>query len=298
MLDEEHPIQGFLEDQRAIMIDYLQKVLKDARHPREDYKELLHLSLLFLGGWTEGKFKFRAPGALHQARWMAKAIYALKIVLFNKQLELTGRELKGMRKFAYFVSIVYVCFWHESIVSRWAPKNDLDMIHLLNCYPDGDVKESALTVAKRHLWYLSETNIGLAFLGERITHAEKEKMFQNLEKPELKKEMKRLDGNNIVLQRKNLSDFVTRRTKTFFELFGATNKDEYCNDTLRNSINALKVVNDTAERGIALIKKFNDSIRDEQQKQFLLRIVEHHRKAVTKRTKAGVASYKFKSGRY
>ena len=67
--------------------------------------------------------------------------------------------------------------------------------------------------------------------------------------------------------------------------------DKDCSDALRSSINALKVVNGTAERGIALIKKFNESVRDEQQKQFLLKIVEHRRKAVTKRTKAGVAYY-------
>ena len=148
-------------------------------------------------------------------------------------------------------------------------------------------------MAKRHLWYLSETNVGLAFLDERITVAEKEKMFRNLEKPERKKGMKRLDGENIDFQGKDLSDFVTSHTKTFFRLFGVNDLEEYCNDALRSSINSLKVVNDTAERGIALIKKFNESVRDDQQKQFLLRIVEHHRKAVRNRTKEGVASYKF-----
>jgi hypothetical protein len=118
MLDEEEPVQGFLEDRRVTMVDYLRKVLKDASHPREDYEELLRLSLLFLGGWSESDFKFRAPGALHQARWMAKAIYALKIVLFNNQLEMTVQELKGMRKVAYFISLIYVRFWHEAVVSR------------------------------------------------------------------------------------------------------------------------------------------------------------------------------------
>jgi hypothetical protein len=67
--------------------------------------------------------------------------------------------------------------------------------------------------------------------------------------------MKRLDGENIVFQGKDLSDFVTSHTKTFFRLFGVNDLEEYCNDALRSSINSLKVVNDTAERGIALIKK-------------------------------------------
>lgn len=77
----------------------------------------------------------------------------------------------------------------------------------------------------------------------------------------------------------------------FFELFGIHDVTEYCNDSLRSHVNVLKVVSDT-ERGIALIKKYNESVRDEQQKQFLLRVVEHHRKVVTKRTKQGIASFK------
>jgi hypothetical protein len=117
-------------------------------------------------------------------------------------------------------------------------------------------------------------------------------MFQNLEKPETKKGLKRLDGKNLVFEGKVVSDFVTSGTKTFFAMFGVNDVSEYCSDAPRSSINSLRVVNDTAERGIGLIKKFNDSVRDEQQKQFLLRIVEHHRKVVTKRTKAGIASYK------
>jgi hypothetical protein len=166
------------------------------------------------------------------------------------------------------------------------------MIQLLSSYPETDVKDSALKKAKGHLWYLSETNVGLAFLDERISQADKAKMFQSLEKPERKKELKRLEGKSLNFAGKELSDFVTSRTKTFFALFGITDAEKYCSNELRIFINALKVVNDTAERGIALIKKFNESVRDEQQKQFLLRIVEHHRKAVTKRTKTDIAAYK------
>ena len=41
----------------------------------------------------------------------------------------------------------------------------------------------------------------------------------------------------------------------------------------------MKVVNDTAERGIALMQQYNSSLtKNEEQKQFLLRLVERHRK--------------------
>ncbi|CAH1100202.1 unnamed protein product [Psylliodes chrysocephalus] len=128
------------------------------------------------------------------------------------------------------------------------------MLQLLNIYPDIDVKKSALTVAKRHLWYLSERNVGLAFLDERISQIEKTNMTKHLE-PQLPNETIRCDS-------------------------------------LISQVDALKVVNDTAERGIAVIKKFNEWVRDEKQKQFLLRVIEHHRKVITKRTKQRITSFK------
>lgn len=143
MLDEESPIQGFLEEEQGKMVNYIQNVLKDGSHSREDYKELLQLSLLYLGGWSKNYFSFRILGALHQARWMANAKYALKIVLPTKPLNIPQRDLKGIKRVLHFVSLIYVflCCWHEAVENRWAPKNDLDMLQLLNTYPDADVKK-------------------------------------------------------------------------------------------------------------------------------------------------------------
>ena len=50
---------------------------------------------------------------------------------------------------------------------------------------------------------------------------------------------------------------------------------------------SIKVVNDLAERGVALIEEFNCSItRDEEQKQFLLQVVENHQSKFSAPTKA------------
>ena len=49
-------------------------MLKD-NQPSDDYQELLKLVRLFLGDKTE--VNCNAPGTVHRARWMAKAIYAL-----------------------------------------------------------------------------------------------------------------------------------------------------------------------------------------------------------------------------
>lgn len=92
------------------------------------------------------------------------------------------------------------------------------MLQLLNLYPDEEVKKSAITVAKRHLCYISEINIG--FLDERISEDVKEKMMENFEKPAKKKEMKRLEYKNLGFEDKDLRHFVTSKPRTFFELFG------------------------------------------------------------------------------
>lgn len=49
----------------------------------DDYKEFLQLIVIFLGGKLEKNFNFRQPGAYHFARWMAKGIYLLKMLLFK-----------------------------------------------------------------------------------------------------------------------------------------------------------------------------------------------------------------------
>jgi len=49
---------------------------------------------------------------------------------------------------------------------------------------------------------------------------------------------------------------------------------------------SMRVVNDLAERGVALIQHFNASItRDEEQKQYLLQVVEDHRSLFVSPTK-------------
>ncbi|GBP21071.1 hypothetical protein EVAR_11102_1 [Eumeta japonica] len=66
--------------------------------PRNDYKELLDLLCIFLGGTPPGGIKFKAPGAAHHARWLAKAIYCLKIYMFNKQFHINQNEVLKLRK--------------------------------------------------------------------------------------------------------------------------------------------------------------------------------------------------------
>lgn len=56
---------------------------------RKDYVEFLQLVLLFLG--DNKKIHIRSPGAMHRARFMARVIYGLKIILFRRQFALNSK---------------------------------------------------------------------------------------------------------------------------------------------------------------------------------------------------------------
>lgn len=60
------------------IIKFCEKQLLE-NQPRDDYRELLQLSILFVDGNLNTPVSFRMPGPIHHARWMAKAIYSLEI---------------------------------------------------------------------------------------------------------------------------------------------------------------------------------------------------------------------------
>ncbi|KAG0722968.1 hypothetical protein GWK47_043521 [Chionoecetes opilio] len=272
---------------------FLKEALMSKNHRREDYEELLRLSYLFLGG--EGPAKpFRRPGALHQARWMAKAIYCLKLQMLKSQLSLTGREKAGVERVALFVALVYCKKWHEAPISVKAPLNDVLFLEILKTYPDQTVAKAAEQALRRHLWYVSEENAGLAFFDSRIDVEEKKQMVKALDKPASKKELKRLEGKKITMS-SSLSSFVTSKTRSFFQKLNADEgflakdpalweEDDRFKDARKRAL-GLRVVNDAAERGIALVQRYLGSTKSAAQEKYLLQLVHHHRKLVGREKK-------------
>jgi len=272
--------------------------------PREDYLELLRLCLVYLGQGCVGiDIVFRAPGAMHHARWMAKAIYTLKMILFKDQLTLTVREKKGLTDFGLFVALIYGRFWHEAPLASNAPFNDAQMLRVLQTYPNRIIADAAATALSRHLWFFSEPLIGLAFFDRRVDLDVKRAMVANLNLPQNPSALKRVNANEADFNR--LETFVTKRTNHLFKLLSFTGDEEAKSflstdpetwETnasyikLLERVKGLKVVNDTAERGIALIQKYNETLtKDEEQKQFLLRFVQRHRHLYPTSSKAAMS---------
>lgn len=98
------------------------------------------------------------------------------------------------------------------------------------------------------------------------------------------------------LLKNELSDFVTSYTIDFFNRFELStdflllDPTEWESNldyiTAFNSVKDMKVVNDSAERGVKLISDFHQSITSkEDEKQFLLQLVSEHRKQFPSYTK-------------
>ncbi|KAG0713937.1 hypothetical protein GWK47_015098 [Chionoecetes opilio] len=237
------------------------RLLKE-QQPREDYRELLELSLIVLGGQPSRGIRILHPGALHRACWMSKIIYAIKIYLFRdpEQFRRTAGEKSGIRRFVAFT----VSSWFRATSPTAGPARDLQLLKMLVSYPDMAVAMATATVFGRHLWYLSERLAALPFFDDHLAIETKRGM-------------------------KTVASFVTSAMPSFFEILGldagllavdpTASPDNAGYTAAASCVKELRTVNDFAERGVSLMQDFNLALtKNEEQRQFLLQVVEEHRR--------------------
>lgn len=130
------------------------------------------------------------------------------------------RELKNLLRMNIFIVKIYLKYWYRSSNPSIAPIIDLNLIKDLIKFKEIDsiVAEEVLKTMKRHLWYLSETLVGLAFFDRTIDDEEKRKMVLSLAKPGHPENPKRicLNLSDVDIQIQQISHFVSENTMLFF----------------------------------------------------------------------------------
>ena len=205
--------------------------------------------------------------------------------MFQDQFRLTTDEKKGITAISLFVSIVYGQFWNEATSAESAPLNDAKLLARIEAYPNGVISTAASKALRRHLWYFSEHLIALAFFDHRVDVTVKKDMVKNLIRQPMRNNLRRLDGETFDHE-SSMDTFVTQRTTEFFDILLTNGADkassflvkdplEWETDAIyvemKHKVRQMKVVNDCAERGIALITTYNSCLtKDEEQKQYLL----------------------------
>lgn len=130
--DELNP---FMTSQANEVKEWAGNCLKNDVFPREDYKELCELMAVFLGAdLSTNQFKIRRPGADHHARFMAKAIYYLKIHLPQKFFHLRPKEVKEIKRMAIYIAVFYGKYFLQSSLTSSAPFNDLRFLCFMHQY--------------------------------------------------------------------------------------------------------------------------------------------------------------------
>jgi hypothetical protein len=307
-LEDAHLSLPILTQLRQGVISFLQSYLSSdsAYLPRDDYRELINLCLLILGASRETEYHFRLPGAVHQARWMAKVIYCFKIMLFREQFKLTAKELKNLTELCLFLSHVYVKAWISCPLACDAPLNDLLLYKHIKQYAEVNkaVADSALKKLDHHLWYVGPELVPLALFSNKVSVEEKRHIVKCMQQCGQDFSVRGIRLENCPdLQNKELHELITSASSRTLQLlhldtsFIMTNDPETWNDSpvyIQNKriVDSLKVVNDIAERSIALMSDFNSSItKNESEMQRLIQVVEDHRKRVPDSSKGTLAAY-------
>lgn len=214
--------------------------------------------------------------------------------LFRKQYQLPQQTQDAINQICLFACLIYVQAWIKCPLTSDAALNDLNMYNNLTRYEAIDATVSRITInkLKNHLWYLSPELILLALFSNEVPNAEKELMVQTAIKKD-KPLLKRRSVRTITCKtadNKRLHNFVGPQSlsllrnlpieiKFIYDYNPAQwkNLDQY--KFARETVNSINVVNDLAERKVALASAYNTTLTlDEEERQRIFQSVEFNRK--------------------
>lgn len=211
--------------------------------------------------------------------------------------------ISSLRRLCVFTITIYVKAWFSATDACNAPCNDLLLLQTLESFEaiDSLIAQVALQKLKGHLWYLSKDLVCLTLFSDHVWDEEKRKIVLGLQKPCGAKDLRRFDAKGVrSFQSMALSDFVSERSRNLFTALKLDTsflsvdptewKDRPDFSSALQTVKALRVVNDCAERAVKLATDFNQALtRDEEQRQLLFQVVEYHRNKVTEPLKKNYA---------
>ena len=249
------------------------------------------VSWSFIGGGPHDRqsIAFRKPGDLHRVRWMARAIYDLKMWIFLLQFSQhrlqrpsTSRVARSdvlgkLRDFCIFLAKHYVRAWFLARSAVSAPRHDIAISKALEEEDNTIIRMAETKTLTRHLWYLFEVTVGIAFFDEELSLQENESFVANMTDPKIfLQDSKSPDGIDDMI----VASFSTKNIKRFFELLDietrffdedpANWKDNPSYQAGLKRVEELCVTNDAAERGVALVLEFTRSGRTKAEDQLQL----------------------------
>ena len=211
---------------------------------------------------------------------------------------------------ATFASIIYCLYWYEAPLPLKAAQNDIEMFKLLELYEEYfndavDEEEDKLDlvgVLTRHRWYLTEQLVIVNLANEDLQDEIREGMAVQLflsPRKEIKMGKPKFP-DMTKSENHSLANLVGSNSWLIFNLLEITDVgwlqipckhwnvlDSY--KKFQSFVQNIVTVNDLAERGVATITRFNDSVVNESDRQDLIQVVDEYRRKVPDLTKESLS---------
>src|SRR6218665_235621 len=91
---------------------------------------------------------------------LSKAIYCLKIYMFQDHFRLTVAKNTGITTISLFVILFYGHYWNAAPLAERASLNDL--LAQIKTYHNYGIRDAAAKAIRRHLWHFAEHLVGLS----------------------------------------------------------------------------------------------------------------------------------------
>ena len=231
---------------------------------------------------------------------MAVALYAPKMYGFGDQVGYSAEFLDKLERVLLFTCLLYTAYWVDAPKAAEAAVVDLQLFKDLHIYQmiDQEVANAVIAVFNRHTWYLTQELAVFALCSKRLSNNVKRDLADKLmffERPVEYRPGK--PSLPEVTESSELTDFIGTNSWLVFDILGikgdwleksVTEWEDFPEFlTLQSYIDNLKVVNDTAERGIKLWSDYIGILTsDEAKRQDIVQVVEEHRGKVKARNKA------------
>ena len=171
--------------------------MQKATWPREDYRELLELVTIYLGGVvkrvhggqaTVVPVQIRKPGAIHRARFMASSLYLLKICLFQNQFTTNRQNINDALILVEYIALIHAPYFLKCPLAIPAPRHDrdlwVDLAEYKKCFRitmrQSTMIEAIQESVLNHLWYLSEELVIFALFDDGLNSDERRAMTAKL----------------------------------------------------------------------------------------------------------------------
>lgn len=270
---------------------------------RDDYRELCELVTYYLGGALSRKrkvggvapinFTMRHPGAFHQARFMAKSLYLIKMSMMMDVIPtdvVPVEKRASVDRMARFIALFHAQYFLQAFLPSAGTRLDLKLWKDMSLYStyDAEVASEVHDSILRQQWYFTEElsvlslfDCGLGFndRGDIARHLLSYPRPQSF-LPGQPKFPNVSDESEIV-------DFIGPRSWLMFDLLNVSNIEwlhlppeqwESNSDYqyLNRFVMDLSVTNDTAERAVKKVTEYANAANDGGQRGKIIGVAAWH----------------------